>query len=69
MTRKEAIEMLEAKLACMERETSGIDEDCNSELCDECSLNYCQGNIVEQIEVLKFAIKALKEDLYNKHFY
>lgn len=66
MTRKEAIEMLEAKFNCMERKTSGIYEDCNSEHCDECFLNYWQGNIGEQKEYLKMSIEALKkEDSYN----
>lgn len=61
MRREEAIEMLEAKLHCLERKTSGIDEDCNNDHCEECFLNYWQGNIGEQKEYLKMSIEALKK--------
>lgn len=61
MTREEAIKMLTAKAECMTRDTSGMDEDCNSHNCDECHLCYEQGNMGEQIEYLQMAIKALEE--------
>lgn len=59
MTREEAKKMAMARLECMERETSGIQEMCNNK-CDECSLNYEQGNMGEQKEWLRMAIKALE---------
>lgn len=55
-----AIKMLEAKLKCMTRETSGINENCNCKLCESCSLNYEQGNIGEQKEAISIAIYVLK---------
>lgn len=61
MTREEAIKMAKADLKCMERDTSGQDEMCNSHKCDECSLNYERGNIGEQKEWLRLAIKALEQ--------
>ena len=60
MTREEAIEMMKAKLECMTREISGIDQDCNTGNCDECELCYAQGNMGEQKEWLKLAIDALE---------
>lgn len=67
MTRKEAIKMIKAKLECMTRDVSGIDEDCNMHRCDECGLNYDQGNMGEQIEWLKMSIQAL-EDLESEEY-
>jgi hypothetical protein len=61
MTNEEAKKMLEAKLECMKRETSGTDIDCNYRNCDECSLCYEQGNMGEQKEALGMAIKALEQ--------
>lgn len=63
MTRKKAIEILEAKIDCMEKQ---IEATCEKLPCDKCSLGHKQGNIVEQKEVLKLALKALQKDLYNK---
>lgn len=62
MTREEAIKMAKADLKCMKRDTSGQDEMCNSHKCDECSLNYERGNIGEQKEWLRLAIKALEQE-------
>ncbi len=53
--------MLTAKVECMTRDTSGMDEDCNSHNCGECHLCYEQGNMGEQVEYLQMAIKALEE--------
>ena len=65
MTRAEAIDdcinMLIAKEKCMERETSGIDTDCNLHNCDECDLCYEQGTMGEQKEALKFAIDTMRK--------
>lgn len=59
MTNEQAKKMLKAKLECLKREISGID--CNDGYyCDECSLNYEQGNMGEQKEALDMAIKALE---------
>ena len=60
MTNEEAIKKLTAIVHCTERTASGIDEDCNCERCDNCSLLYEQGNIGERREALKTAISALQ---------
>ena len=62
MTRKEAIKMLKAKLECMTRDVSGTDDNCNRKKCDECELNYTQGNMGEQKEWLRMAIQALEQE-------
>ena len=62
MTNAEAIKMAKADLKCMERDTSGQDEMCNSHKCDECSLNYERGNMGEQKEWLRMAIQALEQE-------
>ena len=64
MTNEEAIKHLIAKLECLTR-SKGFREKCDTynsyEGCYECDLGYKQGNIGEQIESLKLAIKALEE--------
>ena len=63
MTLEEVIKMLEARLDCMHRSSSGIDVDCNREKCDDCDLNYAQGTVGEQQEALKEAISALEKQM------
>lgn len=63
MERLEAIGMLKAKRACIINETSGTNPECNAERCDNCDLNYAQGNMGQQKEYIKMAIEAL-EDIY-----
>ena len=63
MSKEEAIKMLKAKLECMTRDVSGRDSDCIDRRCDECSLNYEQGNMGEQKEWLRMSIEALKLQL------
>ena len=63
MTRQEAIKILKAKLACMERDMSGTDEDCNKQNCLNCDLSYKQGTTGEQMEVLQMAIDAIEHRL------
>lgn len=65
---EEAIKMAKADLKCMERDTSGQDKMCNSHKCDECSLNYERGNIGEQKEWLRLAIKALEQQPKTGHW-
>ena len=65
MTNEKAKKMLKAKLECLKRETSGTDFDCNNRNCDECSLCYEQGTMVEQKEALDMAIKALEQQYLN----
>jgi hypothetical protein len=62
MTNEQAKKMLKAKLECLKRDTSGTDFDCNNRNCDDCSLNYEQGNMGEQKEALDMAIKALEKE-------
>ena len=57
----ETIKKLEARKNCMERETSGIDIQCNCHNCDECDLCYAQGTTGEQREALEYAINTLKQ--------
>ena len=61
MTNEQAKKMLKAKLECLKHETSGFYGDCNRCNCDECSLNYEQGNMGEQKKALDMAIKALEQ--------
>lgn len=61
MTNEECVKMLKAKLKCLKRETSGTDEECISHNCENCGLNYEQGNMGEQIEALDMAIKSLQQ--------
>lgn len=56
-----AIKKLEARLQCIERETSGTDSQCNRQNCDECDLCYAQGTTGEQIEVLGYVVATLKQ--------
>ena len=66
MTNEQAVNMLNAKLECLNLETSGTDF-CNHTNCYDCSLSYEQGNIGEQKEALVMAIKALeKEPIIDK---
>ena len=60
MTNEEAIRMLKAKLACLSMDTSDCYSECNEELCDECPLNYEQGNMGEQKEYIRMSIEALE---------
>lgn len=60
LTNEQAIEMMKAKLECMTRDVSGSDEVCNNKKCDNCYLNYAQGNMGEQKEWLRMGIKALE---------
>ena len=59
MTNEEAIKKIKAKHDCMEKWCKGRYVDCNDSLCDACDLNYEQGNMGEQKEALRMAIKAL----------
>lgn len=61
MTINEAKKMVEAKLECMERDVSGIYDECNNHRCGECYLNYAKGNMGEQKEWLRMSIKALEQ--------
>ncbi len=61
MTNAEALEMAKAKLECLTREVSGTNEDCIHDRCDDCEYNYAQGNMGEQKEWLRLAIKALEQ--------
>ena len=61
MTIDDCTKMLIAKEMCMERETSGIDTECNLHNCDDCSLCYEQGTMGEQKEALKFAIETMRK--------
>ena len=57
----DCIKRLMAKEKCMERETSGIDTECNSHNCIDCSLCYEQGTVGEQKMALVFAIDIMRK--------
>ena len=61
MTESEALNMIQAKLTCMELyDLSCIEKGCDRK-CDNCNYNYAQGNNGEQKEALKVAIQALEK--------
>ena len=65
MTNKKAIEILEAKIDCMEKQIEAICEKLPY-YCDKCTLGHKQGNIVDQKEALKLSLKVLQGDLCYK---
>ena len=66
MTESEAINMIQAKLTCMELyDLSCIEKGCDRK-CDNCDYNYAQGNNGEQKEALKVAIQALEKQIAKK---
>ena len=60
ITRKDHIARLKASLACEEKRLKG--ECCIDDRCDNCNLNYDQGNWGEWIDTLRFAIDSLEVD-------
>ena len=62
MTIEEVIDMLNAKISCINNKISGVNEMCNNGCCVDCSLCYEQGTMSEQKEALKIAIQALEQD-------
>ena len=61
MTESEALNMIQAKLTCMELyDLSCVEKGCDRK-CDNCYYNYAQGNNGEQKEALKVAIQALEK--------
>lgn len=62
MNNPEAIKKLEAYLECKTRESKGVFEECNTDMCDNCDLCYAQGNVGEHKESIRLAIEALKKD-------
>ncbi len=63
MTKEEAIKKLQARHDCIEKWCHGNHEECNTDLCENCDLNYAQGNMGEQRTALKIAIAALKREV------
>ena len=61
MTNEEAKEILEAMLECMCKSYSGIDEDCERDMCEACNLYYVQGTVVNQEEALRMAVSILEK--------
>lgn len=62
MTNEEAVKMLKAKRKCLIQDVSGVFDDCNRRLCNECYLNYEQGNMGQQAEYLRMCIEALEQE-------
>ena len=66
MTESEALNMILAKLICMELyDLSCIEKGCDRK-CENCEYNYAQGNNGEQKEALKVAIQALEKQIPKK---
>ena len=66
MTENEALNMLQAKLTCMELyDLSCVEKGCDKK-CENCEYNYAQGNNGEQKEALKVAIQALEKQIPKK---
>lgn len=61
MNENEAKEKLQAYLECQKKKVTGIHEQCNKDLCDNCELCYAQGTTGEHIASVESAIKALEE--------
>lgn len=61
MTIEKCITLFIAKVQCMKRKTSGTNRFCNSNCCDDCYLQYEQGNIGEQKEALAFALTIIRK--------
>ncbi len=62
MTIEEVIDMLNAKICCINDKISGTNEMCNNGCCVDCSLCYEQGTMSEQKEALEAAIQSLEKD-------
>ena len=61
MTSNEAINILKAKLACMELEDlSSVEKGCVKN-CEECRYNYEQGTRGQKKDAIKIAINALQK--------
>lgn len=66
MTESEALNMMQAKLICMELyDLSCIEKGCDRK-CENCEYNYAKGNNGEQKEALKVAIQALEKQIPKK---
>lgn len=66
MKENEAFDMMKAKLRCMELyDLACIEKGCDRK-CDDCDLNYAQGNLGEQKEAMEIAIKALEKQISKK---
>ena len=66
MTESEALNMIQAKLTCMELyDLSCIEKGCDRK-CENCYYNYAQGNNGEQKEALKVAMQALEKQIPKK---
>ena len=66
MTENEALNMMQAKLTCMELyDLSCVEKGCDKK-CENCEYNYAQGNNGEQKEALKVAIQALEKQIQKK---
>ena len=66
MTESEALNMIQAKLICMELyDLSCIEKGCDRK-CENCEYNYAQGNNGEQKRALKVAIRALEKQIPKK---
>ena len=60
MTREKAIKILKGTLDCDRLLTSGTNEKCVRNQCDDCDLMYAQGTNAEHNEALNMAKRALE---------
>ena len=66
MEERKAIVMLKAYLKCKEKQISGVNTDCNNNMCDNCDLCYAQGTNGEHKECVEVAINALEKQIPKK---
>ena len=59
MDEAEVLQILEAKLQCLEESTSPYPCKCE---CIDCDLHYAQGNMGRQKQALQYVIKMLKQE-------
>lgn len=60
MTFEGAKKIIDAKRECLERRTSGTDTECNNHNCENCELEYAQGNMSEYKAALRMASTAIQ---------
>lgn len=65
MIREDALKKIKAKRKCFYNSVFSL---CDCDNCDDCRLNYEQGNMGEQIEALDVAIKTLEQELKTGHW-
>lgn len=64
MTIEKALDMIKARLKCMERD-NGCNTQCNMKECDSCDLCYEQGTWGEHKRALRLIIETIEKENKN----